>query len=131
MHCRHPLEASEVVASTPPHAHPDAMTASPRAGLLKVVGIVGLSFLVALLVAELLLRLFGLAPTERHATVNEPDFERIPGIFAPDQELAVRQIKALPYRVSIDSLAQRRPALQHQTLGAATGIRFVRDSSLP
>jgi lysophospholipase L1-like esterase len=89
---------------------------------------VGLSFLVALLVAELLLRLFGLAPTEGLATVNESDFERIPGIFAPDQELVVRQIKALPYRVSIDSLGYRGSPFPREKPPGETRILFVGDS---
>ncbi len=104
------------------------MTAPRRAGMWKVLGIIGLSFIVALVLAELLLRLFGLAPTEGLATVNVSDFRRLPGIFAPNQELVVRQIRALPYRVAIDSLGYRGAPFPRDKPPGETRILFVGDS---
>ena len=88
----------------------------------------GASVAVALVLAELLLRAFGLAPTDGLATVNTSDFERIPGIFAPHQHLIVRQIRALPYRVSIDSLGYRGTDFPRVKPQGETRIVFIGDS---
>lgn len=107
---------------------PDAITVPRRAGTWKLLGIVVLALVVALVLAELLLRLFGLAPTEGVVTVNTSDFERIPGIFAPNQRLVVRQIRALPYRVSIDSLGYRGTPFVREKPPGETRVLFVGDS---
>jgi lysophospholipase L1-like esterase len=107
---------------------PGAIAAPRRAGIWKLLGIVGLALVVGLGLAELLLRLVGLVPTEGVVTVNASDFERIPGIFAPNQRLVVRQIRALPYRVSIDSLGYRGTPFLRQRPPGETRVLFVGDS---
>ena len=66
-----------------------------------------LSLVVALAIAELVLRLFHLAPAQGVATVNAKQFERLPGMFAPNQRVRDLQKPALPYFVTIDSLGFR------------------------
>lgn len=66
-----------------------------------------LSGLVALIVAEVVLRLGGLAPTGGLATVTQSEFERLPGLFSPGQRLEDRVVPSLPYQVTIDSLGYR------------------------
>lgn len=87
-----------------------------------------LSLVAAVVLAEILLRILGLAPTEGLATVNESDFARIPGIFAPNQQPVVRQIRALPYRVTIDSLGFRGPPFAREKPPGETRVLFVGDS---
>lgn len=69
--------------------------------------IVAAALAVALLAAEALLRLLDLAPTSSVVTANARQFERIPGIFAPNQRLVDNRLPELPHRVSIDSLGFR------------------------
>lgn len=104
------------------------MIGARRPGPWKLLGIVGLSLIIALVLAELILRLFGLAPTEGLATVNTTDFARIPGIFAPNQRLVVRQIRALPYHVAIDSLGYRGSPFARAKPPGETRILIVGDS---
>jgi hypothetical protein len=77
--------------------------------LLTRLLIVAAAFVIALLAAEALLRLLDLAPTSSVMTVNARQFERIPGIFAPNQRLVDNRLPALPHQVSIDSLGFRGP----------------------
>lgn len=67
----------------------------------------GISLVVALAIAELVLRLFHLAPARGIATVNAKQFQRVPGMFAPNQRVRDLQNPALPYVVTIDSLGFR------------------------
>jgi hypothetical protein len=67
----------------------------------------GLGLALALLGAEVALRLLKLAPPEGIGTVNMKDFERLPGIFSPGQHVRDVQKPALPYTVAIDSLGFR------------------------
>ncbi|HJU65383.1 MAG TPA: SGNH/GDSL hydrolase family protein [Gemmatimonadaceae bacterium] len=69
--------------------------------------IVAVACAIALVAAEVVLRMLNLAPTASVVTVNEEQFERIPGIFAPNQRLVDSRIPALPHQVSIDSLGYR------------------------
>lgn len=64
-------------------------------------------FAVAFILAELVLRVFHLAPVGGIATVNQRDFERLPGLFVPGQRLVDRRNPALPHHVTIDSLGFR------------------------
>lgn len=66
------------------------------------VGIIAASLL-----AEIFLRTFELAPTNSVVTVTETDFQRVPGIFTPDQNLIDTRIPALPHHVRINSLGYR------------------------
>jgi len=67
----------------------------------------GISLVVALAIVEVVLRLFHLAPAQGIATVNAKQFQRIPGMFAPNQRIRDLQKPALPYVVTIDSLGFR------------------------
>jgi hypothetical protein len=71
---------------------------------MMAIGLVG-----SVILAEIVLRLFHLAPAEGVATVNARQFERIPGMFAPNQRVHDLQKPVLPYNVSIDSLGFRGP----------------------
>ena len=66
-----------------------------------------IGIVLALVLVELTLRLFDLAPVGGVATVNQRDFERLPGLFTPGQRLIDRVVPALPHQVTIDSLGYR------------------------
>src|SRR5207253_9573389 len=79
-------------------------------GLQRVLvpaGILAGATAAALLIAEGVLRLAHLAPTEGLATVNAGEFAAIPGIFAPRQDLIDRRDPHLPYHVTTNSLGYR------------------------
>jgi hypothetical protein len=61
----------------------------------------------ALVAAETALRVLRLAPARGVGTVTATDFERLPGIFTPNQHVRDLQQPALPYTVTIDSLGFR------------------------
>src|SRR5436309_14246438 len=61
---------------------------------------VGLGVVVALALAEVGLRLLGLAPPDGVATVTEAQFQSIPGILLPDQDLVDRRDRRLPHHVT-------------------------------
>ncbi len=69
--------------------------------------VVGIGFAVALVLAEGIIRLFRLAPTEGLATVTESDFHRVPGLFTPGQSFLNQQLPALPHHISINDLGYR------------------------
>lgn len=52
-------------------------------------------------------RFFGLAPSTGVFTVTNMDFERIPGIFTPNQQLVDMRKPRLPHEVDINSLGYR------------------------
>lgn len=116
------------MALVPHTTQSGAMTEPRRVGPWRLLGIVAFSVVVALILAEMLLRLLQLAPTEGLATVNESEFARIPGIFAPNQQVVVRQIRALPYRVTIDSLGFRGKPFAREKPPGETRILFIGDS---
>lgn len=82
------------------------MTATWRSRLLALAAIL-IGLLLATLLAELTLRIFHLASTEGLATVGQRDFDRLPGLFAPEQRVVDRDVPQIPYRISIDSLGYR------------------------
>jgi len=63
----------------------------------------------AVVAVEIGLRLFSLAPHAGIFTVNEEEFSRVPGLFAPGQQITDRRIPALPHAVRIDSFGYRGP----------------------
>ena len=65
------------------------------------------AMVVALLIAEGALRLFRLAPAAGIGTVTSAQFERVPGIYTPNQRVRDLQRPALPFSVTIDSLGYR------------------------
>jgi hypothetical protein len=90
----------------------------------------GVGLVVALILAEIVLRVFHLAPAQGIATVNARQYERVPGMFAPNQHVRDLQKPALPYTVTIDSLGfrgseftRRKPA--HQLRVVMVGDSYV------
>ena len=69
--------------------------------------LVGSGLMASLVVAEITLRMFHLAPVGGLATVSQREFERVPGLFHPRQRLVDRTIPALPHLTTIDSLGYR------------------------
>lgn len=61
---------------------------------------------VTLIAVEVLLRFAGVSP-KRIASVDATQFESVPGIWKPDQQLISREIASLPYAVSINTLGYR------------------------
>ena len=82
----------------------------------------------ALLLAEGVLRLAHLAPTNGLATVDAAEFRTIPGIFAPAQDLIDRRDPRLPYHVTIDSLGFRGTDFPQSKPPGETRILFTGDS---
>ena len=58
-----------------------------RAVLMRLTAL-ALGLLVALVLAEIVLRVFRLAPSEGASTVTAREFDRIPGLFGPGGERA-------------------------------------------
>lgn len=65
------------------------------------------AMVVALLIAEGALRLFRLAPAAGVGTVTSAQFDRVPGIYTPNQRVRDLQRPVLPFSVTIDSLGYR------------------------
>lgn len=105
-----------------PGSYPGRVNASRIAAL-------GVGLVVALLLAEASLRVFGLAPARGLITVSAADFERLPGIFAPSQDFTARQISALPYQIRIDDQGFRvTDATRQAPAAGAPLILYVGDS---
>jgi hypothetical protein len=96
------MSATAVSVPGSPAARRDWLAVAVRRLLLMAVALV-----IALVIAELVLRLFHLAPAQGVATVNARQFARVPGMFAPHQHVRDLQKPALPYVVTIDSLGFR------------------------
>ena len=75
--------------------------------VLTLASIVAGATAAALLIAEGVLRVAHLAPTDGVATVNDGEFRQIPGIFAPGQDLIDRRDPHLPYHVTTNGLGFR------------------------
>jgi hypothetical protein len=90
--------------------------------------ILAAAFVVALLAAEAVLRLLDLAPTSSVITVDAHQFERIPGIFAPNQRLVDNRLPELPHHVSIDSLGFRGPHFPRQKPAGELRVVMAGDS---
>jgi len=63
--------------------------------------------LVTLFLAEFALRLSGLVSTEGAHTASESIYDKIPGVFEPDQHVTERPRPELAHRISINSLGFR------------------------
>jgi hypothetical protein len=79
---------------------------------------------------EIVLRVFGLAPTDGIFTVSQAEYERVPGIFSPSRSIVDARNVNLEHRVTIDSLGYRgedfprRPAADELRIVVA-GDSFV------
>lgn len=67
------------------------------------------SFLLALLVAEVALRASGRFPARDVHSISAADYDQIPGMWEPNQDFVSIEKPALPYHVSINSLGLRGP----------------------
>lgn len=87
-------------------------------GAVKLLALTCSSLIVALAMGEMLLRVFGLAPTVGLVTMDERQYATLPGIFAPNQRLVERQKPKLPFTITIDSLGYRGPSFpRHKPAG--------------
>jgi len=84
--------------------------------------------LVALALSELLLRVFDLAPTQGIVTMSARQFERLPGIFAPDQVVRDRRIPQLAVVVTVDSFGYRGADFPRRKAPGEVRILTVGDS---
>ena len=71
------------------------------------LGAVWCGLMVALLLAEGVLRVLDLAPSDGVGTVTEAQFAAIPGILAPGQDLVDKRDPRLPHHVTTNSLGYR------------------------
>lgn len=76
--------------------------------LLFPLAALALSTAACLVLLEVGLRIAG-RPTVSQHTVSQADYERVPGMWEPGQDLVNRDDPALPYRVQINSLGFRGP----------------------
>lgn len=67
---------------------------------------IGFPAVLAVALIEGGLRLSGLGPSAVH-TVTAREFDRVPGMYSPNQHLTVRQVRQLPYDLNINSLGYR------------------------
>ena len=82
----------------------------------------------ALALAELLVRATGLASNGSLSTMNERDFQRLPGIFSPGLRVVDRSNPALPYVITIDSLGYRGEAFPKAKGTGELRVLFAGDS---
>ena len=76
--------------------------------ILAPMIVLGISLFVAVLVAEVALRVTGLAPADTGVfTVTQRQFEEIPGIWGPGQDQEVLKNPNLPFRVTTNALGYR------------------------
>ena len=75
--------------------------------LIVRMAAIGIGCIMALALAEVLLRVMQLAPSQGVGSVTQADFIRYPGLLTPGQELVDLDKPALPYQVRINSLGYR------------------------
>lgn len=66
-----------------------------------------MGFIFALLVLEILLRLTGIGSSQGLHSVDENTYQKIPGIWSPEQDFVWKELPALPYHIRINSLGYR------------------------
>ena len=81
----------------------------PPGGVARRLLFLAVGMVLALCAVEAALRAFHLAPTQGISTVTAKEYERVPGIFAPNQHALDLRDPALPHTVTIDSLGFRGP----------------------
>jgi lysophospholipase L1-like esterase len=101
------------------------MTAPRSSRLLRALVATG-GLVVALVLAELIVRGFALAPTAGVATVDAATFARVPGVYAPARHYDGLGLRGLGFAAAINSLGYRG----HEPQDAAASLRvlFVGDS---
>jgi lysophospholipase L1-like esterase len=95
---------------------------------LSGAAITTLAVAAGLLLTEVALRVFHLAPTGGVFTVNARQFEEVPGMFAPGQDVMVLTKRPLPHRVRINALGYRGPEITVTKPAGEFRILYVGDS---
>lgn len=90
--------------------------------------LMGTACVAALAGAEVILRVFDLAPAGGISTVTEREFEKVPGLYGPNQRLVDRRIPALPHLVTINALGYRGAQFPLEKLEGETRVIVVGDS---
>lgn len=103
------------------------MTSRLRRGLVAVF-VLGAAVVLSVGLAEIALRLLDLAPTQGLTTVTAAQFERVPGMFAPNAEFTDLRNRALPHRVRIDSLGFRGADIARQPSDSLLRVLMLGDS---
>lgn len=98
-----------------------------RAILIRCLAVGG-GLLAGLLVTEVLLRMFGAAPTDGVTTVTEKEFWSLPGILSPGQRLIDRRDPRLPHVVTTNSLGYRGTDVAARKPPGELRILFTGDS---
>lgn len=96
--------------------------------MIKNIGLVLLSIIIALILVEVVLRVFELAPTTGISSVSETEFNSIPGIFTPGQKVLDKHIPELPHSVSINNLGYRGVEIDEVKIDEVFRIIVVGDS---
>ncbi len=89
---------------------------------------ISVGVVVALVLAEGVLRLLHLAPADGVATVTEAEFRSLPGILAPDQDVVDAREPKLPYHMTTDSLGYRGHGFPRHKQPGEFRILFTGDS---
>jgi lysophospholipase L1-like esterase len=96
--------------------------------MIRNLVLLSLAMLVGVLLSEGILRATGMVAIDGVFTVDADDFERIPGIFAPDRSVEVRGV--LPHTVTINALGYRGPPLARDKPEGETRLFATGDSFL-
>lgn len=83
---------------------------------------------VGLVIAEVALRVTRLAPAKGLHTVNQAEFDAVPGLFSPGQSLIDWRHRSLPHRVTINSLGYRSPEFPREKPHGEFRILVIGDS---
>lgn len=99
-----------------------------KTGLLFPAASILFGCLFALIIVEVILRIFSLAPTSILNSVDKREFDIIPGIWKPNQKLVAREVPALPYQIAINSLGYRGEEFTRQKPAGEFRILMTGDS---
>lgn len=89
---------------------------------------VALATFLGLLLAEGVLRVFGLAPSSGVTTVTESEFRRVPGLFTPSVRVRVTQNPNLPHTVTVNALGYRGAEVAREKPPGEIRVFFAGDS---
>lgn len=92
------------------------------------LGFLSLSTVIAIGLAELALRMSGAGPPPGLFTVTESEFQRIPGIFGPDQRVELNPGTRFAHTVTIDSLGFRGANIPREKPTGELRVLFAGDS---
>jgi lysophospholipase L1-like esterase len=96
--------------------------------IIKRIAAASLGVVLALALTEITLRVFRLAPASGVVTVTAQRYTELPGILAPNQQLVDRRKRALPHRVTVDSLGYRGSDFPRRKATAEFRVLLAGDS---